>query len=135
MAPMPLLLCGRFPGHVAAASEAVKPEFEVVHHSPSTEDAIVYLSTTPFPVRAIIMGAGFSPDDFTAVRSIPGGKGVPWLRPAHTNPDGKTAPPAGGPPSAEAVAARCKKGLEGKAGLFREDGTVEGWEEGEVWYF
>lgn len=87
------------------------------------------------PVRAVIMGAGFSPDDFNAVRSTPGGKKVPWLRPAHTNPDGNTAPPSGGPPSAEVTAARCKEGLEGKARLFKQDGTVEGWEEGEVWYF
>lgn len=89
----------------------------------------------PVPVRAVVMGAGFSPDDFNAVRSIPGGTKLPWLRPAHTNPNGKTVPPRGGPPSSEEIATRCKKGLEGKEELFRADGIVDGWKEGEVWYF
>jgi hypothetical protein len=135
MAPIPLLLCGQFPAHRATVVEAVKPDFEIIHQSSSTEDAIAYLSTRPMPVRAVIMGAGFSPTEFAAVRSTPGATDVPWLRPAHTNPDGKTAPPPGGPPSPEAVAKRCTKELEGKVELFREDGTVEGWREGEVWYF
>ena len=81
------------------------------------------------------MGAGFYSDDFMAVRSTPGGTKLPWLRPAHTNPDGKTAPPPGAPPSSEAIATRCRKGLEGKAELFKADGRAEGLEEGEVWYF
>jgi hypothetical protein len=135
MAPIPLLLCGKFPGHRAAVHEAVQPLFIIAHDSPTAEDAIAYLSTNPVPVRAVIMGAGFSPAEFNAVRSTPGAEGIPWLRPAHTNPDGKTAPPVGGPPSAEAIAARCAKGLEGKAKRFDEDGSVEGWEQGEVWYF
>jgi len=135
MSAVPLLLCGKFTGHVAAVSEAVKPEFEIAHHSPSTADAIACLSKRPMPVRAVIMGGGFSPDDFAAVRSIPGGKSIPWLRPAHTSPDGKTAPPRGGPPSAEVIAARCKKGLEGKSELFMDDGRVQSWKDGEIWYF
>jgi hypothetical protein len=135
MAAIPLLLCGKIPAHVAAVSKAVLPTFEIIHHSSSTADAIAYLSVRPVPVGAVIMGAGFSPDDFKAVRSIPGGTMLPWLRPAHTNPDGKIAPPRGGPPTSEGIAARCKKGLEGKAELFKADGSVEGWQEGEVWYF
>lgn len=135
MAPIPLLLCGKFTTHRVAVSLAVQPLFFIIHVAGSTDDAIAYLSTRPMPVRAVIMGAGFTPDEFNAVRSTPGAKEIPWLRPAHTNPDGKTAPPPGGPPSAEAVAERCVKGLEGKAELFKGDGSVEAWEEGSVWYF
>ena len=137
--PLKILLCGKFPSHVAAVSSIVPPDFEVVHHSSSNEDAIEYLTSNPtMPINLAIMGGGFSPSDFETVQALPGAKTIPWMRPFQTKP-GYAGPPIRGAPTAEEVAGRVRKGLEENVGRFRNQGNgtveVEGWEDGQVWYF
>lgn len=81
-------------------------------------------------VKCIVMGGGFSPDDFNEVRAIATeAGGVAWFRPAFTAP-GSTVGKPGSPPSAEEVAESVRKALEAKKDLLNG-----GHGRDEVWYF
>lgn len=71
------------------------------------------------------MGGGFGPPDFEKVSSVPGAKGVPWMRPDPEKVKGVT-----GAPPAEHVAGRVRRCVEEHLGEIRE-----GRGEGEVWLF
>ncbi|KAK7913795.1 hypothetical protein PG985_011498 [Apiospora marii] len=139
-APIPVLLCGKIPGHIQATTEIMKPEFEIVEVCSSLDAARTALAErlSPWSVspaekrpRVVLMGGGFTQDDFSSVyEGVEGAKSVPWVRPAIMKPGAEDrAAIAQGPPSAEDVAGRLRKLLEGHLGDLRE-----GRGEGEVWW-
>lgn len=138
---IPLILAGKFPGHRAAVTEILKPEFQskfpfshptsvlnlftVVKECPSVEAIREYLAAMPRydAPAAIIIGGGFSPSEFAEARSVPGADKVAWMR-------ADTSKATGGPPSPEAVAKRVRESCEDhKSELSQREGA------GEVWMF
>ncbi|KAK8073143.1 hypothetical protein PG996_006491 [Apiospora saccharicola] len=139
-APIPVLLCGKIPGHIQATTEIMKPEFEIVEVCSSLEAARTAVNERLSPSsalptekkpRVVLMGGGFTQDDFASVyESVEGAKSVPWVRPAIMKPGAEDkAAIAKGPPSAEDVASRIRKLLEEHLGELRE-----GKGEGEIWW-
>ncbi|KAF2738938.1 hypothetical protein EJ04DRAFT_7739 [Polyplosphaeria fusca] len=139
--PIPILLCGTIVSHQEATSEIVQPDFEVIKICASIEESRTYataLLTAPeYPVAMdgttyrkpaiVIMGGGFSNDDFHSIfDEVDGVKSVPWIRPAVMRPGGikPTAPYA-----SEVVAKKVRKCLDAHA----ED-IKEGKGAGEIWW-
>lgn len=118
--PIPILLCGKIPGHITAVTEVVKPEAQIIKACSTAEDAKAMITALmssatidgvkyPKP-KAIIMGGGFSNDDFQSIYdSVDGAKSVAWIRPGGFKP-GNSLPPK--PPSAEFVATSVRKVLD-----------------------
>lgn len=80
-------------------------------------------------ISLIVMGGGFSQQDFEEARAAPAADSVLWLRPIQTS-SGYDGPPPQGYPPAEQVAARVRKALEKYEGDLRA-----GKGKGETWYF
>ena len=81
--------------------------------------------------RVVLMGGGFTQDDFVSVyEGAAGAQSVPWIRPAIMKPGAEDrAAIARGPPSAEDVAGRLRTLLEAHLGELREGRGA-----GEVWW-
>lgn len=77
--------------------------------SPSTEKPILEGVEYPKP-QLIVMGAGYSHDDFSSIReTVAGATSVPWVRPSTAKP-GVQRPLH--PPPAEEIAGRLRKTLD-----------------------
>jgi hypothetical protein len=156
--PIPILLCGKFAGHIQACSDIVEPEYKgksihalqkssnnslilsaVVRVCSSLEDvrtAVTSFYSSPahsdneHPTpRIVVMGGGFSRDDFESVyESIDGAKSVPWVRPEMWRPGTQVAPPKE-VPSAEFIAKRLREALDD-----RLDDARAGKGKEEIWW-
>ncbi|KAK7961578.1 uncharacterized protein PG986_002403 [Apiospora aurea] len=138
-APIPVLLCGKIPDHIKAVTEILKPEFEIIDVCSSLDAARTAISkrlslsaSDAGKPRVVLMGGGFTQDDFLAVYdSVEGAKSVPWVRPAIMKPGAEDSDAiARGPPPAEAVAGRIRKTLEARLEELRGGKGFEG----EVWW-
>ena len=102
------------------AGEADKPSSGL--GSNTTNASIATSGRHPVP-KAIIVGGGFTPDEFDELRTISGAGNLPWLR-ADVS--------AGGPSSGDEIASRIKK-------CFAEHDLVPGGDSakhtGTVWDF
>ncbi|KAK6860822.1 hypothetical protein PG990_011868 [Apiospora arundinis] len=140
-APIPVLLCGKIPGHIKATTEILRPEFEVIETCSSLEAARTAISEMLSPSsaksdsatkpRVVLMGGGFPQEDFLSVYdTVEGAKSVPWVRPATLKPGAEDeAAIARGPPPAEVVAGRIRKTLEERMEELRERKG-----QGEIWW-
>ncbi|KAK8075869.1 hypothetical protein PG997_010532 [Apiospora hydei] len=140
IAPISVLLCGKIPDHIKAVTEILKPEFEIIEVCSSLDAARNAISkrlsssssSDAEKPRVVLMGGGFTQDDFLSVYdSVEGAKSVPWVRPAIMKPGAEDSDAiARGPPPAEAVAGRIRKTLEGRLEELRAGKGFEG----EVWW-
>ncbi|KAF2122168.1 hypothetical protein BDV96DRAFT_594090 [Lophiotrema nucula] len=165
MGSIPVMLCGKNPTMASNFSDAMKPEYDVVHVCHSLEafkteiPALVNRTSPPKPSsgmgsnndqaahdyqvpKAIVVGKGFSEDEIKEMQSIESLKGkVVWLLPD----TGKftwgmigKAVVTGGTALPGVIAERAKKCLESNgmvAGKERDGDDVGGGEESKVWYF
>ena len=105
-----------------AAREAVTALMSPSDTETPTLDGVEY----PRP-RVIVMGGGYSHEDFTSIReTVAGAASVPWIRPANVKPG---APTPTGPPPAEEIATRLRKALDDHLGEIKD-----GKGSGEVWW-
>ncbi|KAK0345602.1 hypothetical protein LTR91_005588 [Friedmanniomyces endolithicus] len=151
MAPIPIALCGKSSGMAGSFAKSMLPEYEVIHHFPSTSAAHAELSPLlrgeiftpqssvgtdshrphtdkPRIPRAIMVGAGFSESELDEMRQIEGAESVPWLYP---DPLKSAASALSGPFLMMVIVRRVK-------GCLRANGVVEGQEGGAksgVWKF
>jgi hypothetical protein len=96
--------------------------------SPSASESAT-LDGTEYPrPQLVIMGGGYSHDDFLAIYdAVEGAKTVPWIRPMGTKPDGPGVPPI--PPPANEVATRVRRVVDEQAEDIR---TGQG--AGQIWW-
>ena len=105
-----------------AARTAVTALMSPVGTETSTLDGTEY----PRP-RLIVMGGGYSHEDFTSIReTVAGATSVPWVRPANVKPG---APRPTGPPPADEIADRLRKALDDHLDEIRAGKGA-----GEVWW-
>eukprot|EP01111_Echinosteliopsis_oligospora_P008551 TRINITY_DN2431_c0_g1_i1.p1 TRINITY_DN2431_c0_g1~~TRINITY_DN2431_c0_g1_i1.p1 ORF type:complete len:147 (+),score=52.63 TRINITY_DN2431_c0_g1_i1:28-441(+) len=133
--PTPILLCGKMQGHIQATCSIVQPDFRVIKVCSTLEDANSNITThmsssAPEKPKIIVMGGGFSNEDFKSIYdNVPGANSVPWIRPIGTKEGAGGGPPQGGPPPADEVAARLRKVLDAHL-----DDIKSGKGAGEVWW-
>lgn len=130
--PITIFLCGKFPTHIQACKDVVKPEFEVIDTASSMPDILERLPPllNANKLRGVSMGGGFSNEDLETILSqIPKARDIPWFRPHFTRP-GYDGPKPIAPPTAEQVSTNLRKELDRHAGELRE-----GKGSGEIWYF
>ncbi|KAK0111176.1 hypothetical protein ONS95_001552 [Cadophora gregata] len=149
---MPVVLFGKLPVVTTPMTEALKPEVDVIHLIESVTTArselplILSSSSKPNKITptsqtgsntlrpdseqrrpvAVIVGGGFTPEEFEELRGLEGGETVTWLR-----ADNSLVPESEWPPNPVypgRAAGRVKEVLrrEGILGGERDEGEVKG---------
>ncbi|KAI9879113.1 MAG: hypothetical protein M1823_006873 [Watsoniomyces obsoletus] len=141
---VPLILCGKIEGNIKSMCASLAPEYDIIHVVRTTDDAKSELPallkgdsvkpssgfgsntdasspTSGTEVKAVIVGGGYSPDEFEAIKSaVDGTKPLPFIRADTSKPRPAGAPP--GPPPPSEIRERLMKALEEAKG--------KGWEAG-----
>ncbi|ETN38574.1 uncharacterized protein HMPREF1541_06611 [Cyphellophora europaea CBS 101466] len=150
MALTALVLCGKMPAHIQGLSKLLAPDgYDIIHVCSTLPSALSELpallgdqtppptpssgygsnltSATPIPgtaVRAILVGGGYSPDDFAQIKNACDAvRPLPYFRADISKPRPDGAAPTG-PPAPEELRRRV---LEAMAGAEREG---QGWKAG-----
>ncbi|RMZ79145.1 hypothetical protein DV738_g3512, partial [Chaetothyriales sp. CBS 135597] len=132
MSKVPVLLLGKIEGHIVAVSRGLLPEYDVIHNVRSVEAAESeipallkgepvqpssgfgsnYKSSNPVSgslIKAVIVGGGFTPEEFQTVEKIVNdARPLPIFR-----ADTSRAPPnATGPPPTDVITGRILRALK-----------------------
>jgi hypothetical protein len=146
--PLPVIICGKIPSHLASVPRALQPEYEGTRHIPSTwypaaftltllvthciYNIDLFLEIFPNleqkPV-AIFMGGGYDNKEFETAFAVQGAKDIAWFRPAIYK-KGNEYMLGKAPPPANVIAANARKVINEHADVLKNGSGA-----GQVFYY